>query len=149
MASYEDEGLFLDLADLGCLQVCVRQYANRTTDVGTYVEFAQQFDGRKHTKCLVPPHMWIGVDIYHTRGSYAWLKELRIPYEWVLVDGHGMECQSQPASRGAGIWAIHKDWESTAPARILLDKAQPTQQWELRYSGTKRTLLVMQCMLAA
>jgi len=149
MASYEDEGLFLDLADLGCLQVCVRQYANRTTDVGTYVEFAQQFDGRKHTKCLVPPHMWIGVDIYHTRGSYDWLKELRIPYEWVLVDGHGMECQSQPASRGAGIWAIHKDWESTAPARILLDKAQPTQQWELRYSGTKRTLLVMQCMLAA
>ena len=149
MASYEDEGLFLDLADLGCLQVCVRQYANRTTDVGTYVEFAQQFDGRKHAKCLVPPHMWIGVDIYHTRGSYDWLKESRIPYEWVLVDSYGVERQSEPASLGAGIWAIHKDWESTAPDRILLDTAQPTQQWELRYSGTKRTLLVMQCMLTA
>jgi len=149
MASYEDEGLFLDLADLGCLQVCVRQYANRTTDVGTYVECAQVFDGRKLMTVLVPPHMWIGVDIYHTRGSYDWLKESRIPYEWVLVDSHGVERQSEAASRGAGIWAICKNWESTAPDRILLDTAQPTQQWELRYSGTKRTLLVMQCMLAA
>ena len=148
MASYEDEGLYLDLADLGCLQVCVRQYANRTTDVGTYVECAQEFDGRSFMRVLVPPHMWIGVDIYHTVRSYS-SKESRIPYEWVLVDSHGVERQSDAASRGAGIWAIYKNWESTAPDRILLDTAQPTQQWELRYSGTKRTLLVMQCMLAA
>jgi len=38
---------------------------------------------------------------------------------------------------------------AVAPDRILLDTAQPTQQWELRDSGTKRTLLVMQCILAA
>jgi len=37
MASYDEEGLYLDLGDLGSLQVCVRQYADRTTDVGTYV----------------------------------------------------------------------------------------------------------------
>ena len=69
MASYEDKGLYLDLADLGCLQVCVRQYANRATDVGTYVECAQEFDGKTLMKVLVPPDMWIGVDIYHIGGS--------------------------------------------------------------------------------
>ena len=93
---------------------------------------------------VVAPEMWNGVDIYHTAGSVASLKGSRIPYEWVGVDSHGVEREAD----GAGIWAIYKERESTAPDRIWLDTSQPTQQWVLRDSGTKRTILVMQFMLA-
>jgi len=148
MVSYEVEGLTLGLQDLGSLDVCVKQYANRTTDVGTYVKHAQEFDGKTLMKVVVPPCMWIGVDIYNTLGSYSSLKRSKIPYEWVLLDSHGVECHSNVASRGAGIWAIYEDWESTAPDRIWLDKTQPMQQWVMRDSETKRTMVVMQVMLA-
>ena len=148
MASYEEEGLYLDLGELGRLQVCVKQYANRTTDEGSYVQHLHEYDGRMVVKVVVPPHMWIGVDIYHTLGSYSSIKG-GIPYEWVLVDRHGVERVSDIASRGAGTWAVHKTWESTAPDRIRLDTARPTEQWVVRESLTKRTLLMIQFTLPA
>jgi len=144
MASYEEEGVYIAMKDLGVLQVCVRQYADRTTDVGSYVEYTQEFDGKQLMKVVVAPRMWTSVDIYHTLGSISWPKISDIPYEWVGVDSHGVEREAD----GAGIWAIYKERESTAPDRIWLDTSQPTQQWVLRDSGTKRTILVMQFMLA-
>ena len=45
--AYEVEGLYMAIQDLGVLQVCVRQYADRTTNVGTYVEYTQEFDGKQ------------------------------------------------------------------------------------------------------
>ena len=100
---------------------------------------------------VVAPEMWNGVDIYHTAGSVSSLKGSRIPYEWVGpsgapegVDSHGVEREAG----GAGIWAVKKEWESKAPDRIWLDTSNPTQQWVLRDSGTKRTILVMQFMLS-
>ena len=146
--SYEDEGLTLGLKDLGFLHVCVKQYANRTTDVGTYIKYAQVFDGKTLMKVVVPPCMWIGVDIYNVPGSYCSHYRSKIPYEWVLLDSHGVECHLDVASRGAGIWPIYEEWESTAPERIWLDKTQPLQQWVMRDSGTKSTIVVMQVMLA-
>jgi hypothetical protein len=144
MASYEEEGLCIAIKDLGELQVCVKQYADRTTDVGTYVEYTQEFDAKQLMTVVVAPEMWNGVDIYHTAESVYSLKDSRIPYEWVGVDSHGVE--REPG--GAGIWAVNKDWESKAPDRIWLDTSNPTQQWVLRDSGTKRTILVMQFMLS-
>jgi len=47
MASYEEEGLYITIKDLGELQVCVKQYADRTTDVGTYVQKTQEFNGKQ------------------------------------------------------------------------------------------------------
>ena len=148
MASYEDEGLQLDLRDLGQLHVCVRQYADRTTDEGPYVQDAHVFDGGMLLKVVVPPRMWIGVDLYHASGSYSHMKGTALPYEWVLVDSHGVECRSDAQSRGTGVWHIYQEWDSAAPDRILLDTQQPTQQWELRDTRTKRTFLVLQFVLA-
>ena len=45
--AYEVEGLYMAIQDLGVLQVCVKQYADRTTNVGTYVEYTQEFDGKQ------------------------------------------------------------------------------------------------------
>jgi len=146
--AYEEEGLTLGLKDLGFLHVCVKQYANRTTDVGSYVEHAQVFDGKTLMKVVVPPCMWIGVDIYNMPGSHCSSYRSKIPYEWVLLDGHGVECHSNVASRGAGIWPIYEQWGSTAPDRIWLDKIQPMKQWVMRDSETKRTMVVLQVMLA-
>ena len=146
MACYEKEGLYLDLGELGCLQVCVKQYANRDTDVGTYVRHAQVFDGKTLMKVVVAPGMWVGVDIYHTLGSYSSIEGGGIPYQWVHVNSQGVE-SDDVAPRGAGIWAVHKSWESAAPARIWLDAAHPTEQWLLRDSATQRTLLTIQIML--
>ena len=142
--AYEEEGLYITIQDLGVLQVCVRQYADRTTNVGTYVEYTQEFDGKQVMTVVVAPEMWNGVDIYHTAGSVSSLKGSRIPYEWVGVDSHGV--QREPG--GAGIWAFYEEWESKAPERIWLDTSNPTQQWVLRDSSTKRTILVMQFMLS-
>jgi len=147
MVSYEDEGLYLDLGNLGRLQVCVRQYANSTTNLGTYVRDLHEFDGRMLLKVVVSSHKWIGVDVYHTIGSCCSINGSTIPYEWVLVDSRGVERQYDAQSSGSGAWATHKDWDSAAPERIILDAVQPTQQWELRDSRTKHTFLVMQFML--
>jgi len=146
--SYEDEGLTLGLKDLGFLHVCVKQYANRTSDVGTYVKHAQEFDGKTLMKVVVPPCMWIGLDIYNMPGSHSSQYRSKIPYEWVLLDTHDVEYHSNVASCGAGIWPIYEEWQSTAPERIWLDKSQPFQQWVMRDSGTKNTIVVMQVMLA-
>jgi len=144
MASYEEEGLYIGIKDLGVLQVCVKQYADRTTDVGTYVEYTQEFDGKQLMTVVVAPEMWYGVDIYHTQESVSGPKISNIPYEWVGVDSHGVEREAN----GAGIWAVYKEWESTAPDRVWLDTSNPTQKWVLRHSGTKRTILVLQFMLS-
>jgi len=144
----EDYGLGLELAELGFLHVCVKQYAERSTGAGAYVEHAQVFDGRTLMTVVVPPNMWIGVDIYHTLGSYSWVKGRDIPYEWVLVDSQGKTWQSD-AAQWLSTWAIFEVWESTAPERILLNAAQPTQQWELRQRDANRTLLVVKCVLAS
>ena len=144
MASYEEEGLFMAIKNLGVLQVCVKQYADRTKEVGTYVEWAQDFDGKQLMTVVVEPRMWYGVDIYHTAESVSWPMSSDITYEWVGVDSLGM--QLEPCD--AGIWAVYKEWESTAPTRIWLDTEDPTKQWVLRDSGTKRTILVIQFMLS-
>jgi len=142
--AYEEEGLYITIQDLGELQVCVKQYADRTTDVGTYVQKTQEFNGKQLMTVVVAPEMWNGVDIYHTAGWVSSLKGSCFPYEWVGVDSHGVE--REPG--GAGIWAVKKEWESKAPDRIWLDTSNPTQQWVLRNSDTRCTILVMQLMLS-
>ena len=149
MASYDEEGLYLDLGDLCSLQVCVRQYADRTTDVGTYVQQLHEYDGKERMKVVVAPHMWIGVDIYHTLGSYSSRKVTVFPYEWALLESHDVGAQSDATSRAAGIWAINKSWEAAAPDRIQLDAAQRTVEWKLREIDMKRTLLVIQFIVQA
>jgi len=146
--SYEEEGLTLVLPDLGSLHVCVKQYDTRTTDVGTYVKNAQVFDGKLLMTVKVPPNMWIGVDIYNEPGSYCSQYRSKIPYEWILLDSRGVECHVNVASRGAGIWPIYQKWQSTAPDRIWLDGKNPWQEWVMRDSGTKKTIVVMRVMLA-
>ena len=46
------------------------------------------------------------------------------------------------------LWNRNQEWDSVAPDRILLDTQQPTQQWELRDTRTKRTFLMLQFVLA-
>jgi hypothetical protein len=145
---YKQEGLLLGLTDVGFLHVCVKQYATYTTDVGTYVEHAQKFDGRKTMEVVVPPNMWIGVDIYNEPGSYCVGYRSKIPYEWVLLDSNEVEFHVNVAPCGAGVWPIYGQWQSTAPERIWLDETQPVQQWVMRDSGTKSIIVVMKIMLA-
>jgi hypothetical protein len=148
MDGYNDKGLHLDLGHLGCLRVCALEYANRTTTEGPYVQTAHVFDGEMLLKVVVPPDKWIGVHIYHTTGSYSYMKGGAFPYQWVLVDTHGVECQSDAQSRGTGLWQIYKEWNSPSPDRICLDTAHPTGQWELRDTRTNCTFFVVRCVLA-